>query len=90
VLTLQGPPDGEIWYQLLLASLDDSACRDILLQQKAAVLQQLQEGGQDPRPVQLALQEAHARAHLLRVQRRFERHLRAVTRKYIWGQHQRH
>jgi hypothetical protein len=72
--------------QVLLASLADTACRDILLQQDAAVQQQLQEGGQDPRPVQLALQEAQARAHLSRVQRRLKRQLKTATRKYLWRQ----
>jgi hypothetical protein len=65
-----------VWYQLLLASLDDSACRDELLQQEAAVLAQLQQAGQDSTTVELALDEARMRAELSSLQRRFRKQLK--------------
>jgi hypothetical protein len=65
----------EVWYRLLLSSLEDAACRDFLLQQEAAVLEQLQQAGEDARPVQTAMQEARMRKDLSRVQRRLRRQL---------------
>lgn len=73
-----------VWYQLLLSTLKDSDCRD-MLQREAAVLEQLQQGLQDPRPVQIALQEARARAELLLLQVQLDSEVEAATQAYSCG-----
>lgn len=77
----QAAPGHEAWYQLLMCSLDHSACRDVLLQWEAvaAVLEQLQQAGKDPQPVHTAVQEAKARAELTKLQRKLTRQLDAVA-----------
>jgi hypothetical protein len=82
---LQEFSGGTVWYQLLLSTLKDSDCRDLLLQREAAVLEQLQQGGQDPRLVHLALQEARARAELLLLQIQLDHELEAATQAFYGG-----
>lgn len=77
--------DHDVWYQLLLASLDDSACRDALLEQEAGVLQQLQQVGQNLRTVQLALDEARMRAELSSLQRDFRKQLKKDKADFYWA-----
>jgi hypothetical protein len=57
------------------------ACRDVLLQQEAVavVMEQLQQAGKDPQPVQTAVQEAKARDELHALQRKLTRQLDAVA-----------
>jgi hypothetical protein len=73
-----------VWYQLLLASLDDSSCRDALLDQE--VLQQLQQGGQNSRAMQLGLDEARMRAQLAGLQREFRKQLKKEKAGFYWAQ----
>jgi hypothetical protein len=48
-------------------------------------MRQLQEGGQDPEPVLMAIEEARLRAELLHVQGGLVRKVAEINSSYHWG-----